>query len=920
MVSEHEPLEKIRVICTRPRKSDEPPHWNEIPAELLNSNEPEAVRRRAERKCEVCGMSLILQGRYVPISELGQGGFGRTFQALDCQFYTSEKSPEQQKIQRVIKQFRSEKFLNSVNLNRAEKAFDREKNILAELEHLQIPTIFEYFKLQAEADIRPNNSQFQSNSSPINNNSYLFFIVQKYVEGQDLNQELITRLKYNNRYLESEVLDILKQILNVLHHIHTRQEPVIHRDIKPANIVHSIKEGKYYLVDFGAVKQIIPVVEQGFSDSETGFVTEGISPPEQLNRKVYPSSDLFSLAITCVMLLTGKLITSDSHSSEDIRIFNIPYNRDKWQKYAQIQPGLTTILSKMLELDPKNRYQSANEVLQELDKLEKKPPFDWQRVTPVLKPFFIGAGALLVLLVLSQILPQSMKCNFQMNCLTRLPEGEGTTGRTTSTSTYTPAPTSTVAADQLISAGNKRIYGSIKLTDNYERLKVEGIRLFDKRQYQQAHDKFQEIRNQAKTIPQQAEQSETVRKKALAALQDPEVVIYHNNAIARLRHERGQPIYTIAVAIPVSDKSKTTFQPGKQILFGVAQAQSKALDQNINLEVVIANDLNSIDQAENVAKKLATLEIKDKNGNSRKILAVIGHYTNPVTCKILALYENVGLPVISATSTLEDFRNRCGASNVFRTTSSTVVEAKSLVGYLRLRNIANPKIAIFFNGKEDYSRDLASQFQLNLGKNSNVVVNDKLFDSNFSAVDAVNNVSNADVFVILPSGITENSDAFKNAIKLLEASQNNNLLKLILGANTLSSSEEYLNAQLLGKLAGKLFIAVDWHPKCSNNDFVENVKNKWAGGEVNQLTASSYEAVQALEEALQKLPSTTAITRENLQQQLRNISLNSDVFKKKTISFDDRGDRNEIKTRILTTPQENGQGFELAPGETCPQN
>lgn len=362
----------MKVYCTRPRRPDEAPHWHEIAVDDLFDHAQSAIA--LDQHCQQCGMPLILKGRYVPIQELGQGGFGRTFLALDREFFDPEK-PLVDQSQRVIKQFRSDRLLLPEQMAQAERAFQREKNILNQLSHAAIPRIYSYFKLQVTAErsidrtfdpsamitLHPEQSQAidHPRDSVINSSSRstdtreFHYLVQEYVQGQDLQKELDDRQQVNTRFTEAEVLVILKQILAVLAYIHTRPEPVIHRDIKPSNIVYSRAKSTYYLIDFGAVRQIIPIVEQGLTRQATHFVTPGFSPPEQYDRQVDFSSDLYALAKTAICLLTGS-----------------PFNQPSWPQAAQVSPQLVQVLDRMSHPYPPQRYQSAHAVQQALQALE----------------------------------------------------------------------------------------------------------------------------------------------------------------------------------------------------------------------------------------------------------------------------------------------------------------------------------------------------------------------------------------------------------------------------------------------------------------------------------------------------------------------------------------------------------------------
>ena len=235
----------MKVYCTRPRQQHEAAHLTEIPDRNLSGS----------HSCEICGMPLILQDRYVPISELGQGGFGYTFLALDLKFGLES--------QRAIKQFRADLLLLPSAIAQAKRAFQREYETLDRLKHDRIPRIYEPFEIQAVPDLRAGVVSNQQ--AP----DYYYF-VQEYIQGADLAR----CLKTDRAFTEVEVRAILHQMLQVLQYIHSQSPPIIHRDIKPSNIIRADDES-FYLIDFGAIKQTLAEVTVGSAQAETIFVTRG---------------------------------------------------------------------------------------------------------------------------------------------------------------------------------------------------------------------------------------------------------------------------------------------------------------------------------------------------------------------------------------------------------------------------------------------------------------------------------------------------------------------------------------------------------------------------------------------------------------------------------------------------------------------
>lgn len=290
-------------------------------------------------------MPLILGGRYLPQKLLGQGGFGTAFLAID------RHSPNQRPC--VVKQFQPAGSLSGKQLAIAQGLFEREAQVLDILgsKHPQIPNFYAFFPLIVENPKTQQEEQF-------------FYLVQEFINGEDLEQEQ----KRRGRFTETEVLEVLYSILDVLSFVHNQD--TIHRDIKPSNIMRT-PEGILYLLDFGAVKQI--TAEATASGRSTGIFTPGYAPPEQMaSALVYPASDLYALAVTCIHLLTGK---------PPEELFDSYNNQWQWHQYApHINEKFRLILDKMLESTPKDRFATAPEVL---GFLEKYMPLGQSRPQPI---------------------------------------------------------------------------------------------------------------------------------------------------------------------------------------------------------------------------------------------------------------------------------------------------------------------------------------------------------------------------------------------------------------------------------------------------------------------------------------------------------------------------------------------------------
>lgn len=261
----------------------------------------------------------IIHGRYRIISFIGQGAFGETYVAEDTQ------SPG---LVCLLKYLRPQMNTPAV-LKIAEERFRLEADVMRRLgnSNQQIPQLYNYF---------------QENQK--------FYLVQEYIEGQNLEQELNTQLKS-----ESQVIEVLRDVLKVLDYL--CQHNVIHRDIKPANLIRRNCDNKIFLIDFGAVKEIgtLSVNAQGQPISTTIAIgTPYYMPREQLEGNPTFASDIHALGITGFVLLTGQI---PRRNQQDEIIWN----------GVQVSPYLKTVLDKMVRSDCRERYERATDVLSDLE-------------------------------------------------------------------------------------------------------------------------------------------------------------------------------------------------------------------------------------------------------------------------------------------------------------------------------------------------------------------------------------------------------------------------------------------------------------------------------------------------------------------------------------------------------------------------
>ena len=263
-----------------------------------------------------CKARLRLGDRYIALRPIGQGGFGRTLLAVNVAASSKPLC--------VIKQ-----FFPAIRADRekASELFRQEGLRLKELgHHAQIPNLLDYLEQDGQQ-----------------------YLIQEFIDGQNLEQELNDR----GTFSELEIRQLLLDLLPVLQFMH--EHKVIHRDIKPANIIRRESDNKLVLVDMGAAKYAT-----GTAIAKTGTVigSAEYTAPEQARGKAVFASDIYSLGATCIHLLT---------QMSPFDLFDGSDDRWIWRYYLDqpVSNSLASVLDRMLQSATKRRYRSAHDVLQD---------------------------------------------------------------------------------------------------------------------------------------------------------------------------------------------------------------------------------------------------------------------------------------------------------------------------------------------------------------------------------------------------------------------------------------------------------------------------------------------------------------------------------------------------------------------------
>jgi ABC-type branched-subunit amino acid transport system substrate-binding protein len=583
-----------------------------------------------QRHCHHCGMHLILDGRYIPFQRIRQGGFGSVFLAYDRRTPTMKRC--------IVKQLQFNTSFTPGQVATATALFHREAEVLESLgEHPRIPRFFAFLEIDAE--------EFSS-AVP----QRMLYLVQEYIEGQDLQRELQDKGKLT----EAEVRQVLQEVLEILDFMHSRN--VIHRDIKPSNIVRDLS-GRLHLIDFGAVKQIISTattIAQLPALGVTGICTPEYAPAEQRQcHAIYPSSDLYALGVTCLHLLSGEHPPS---------LFDFRNHTWLWEKVAiDQQSQFFLVLQRMVKEVPVDRFQSARAALVALNGSNNLGN---------------GVGNNEATIIPLDTRPQQSPSRFSIPVNRRLIAGcLAVAGGLMATGLCTfnlmkPNATGSFGNYSLLKAeGNN--------SPEFQKFKVEGLAAFRQKNYPAAVQNF--------------------RAALTRNPNAPETRIFLNNALVG-----NQPSRTIAVSIPVNEEESN--YRALEMLRGFAHAQ-----QNLNtnskakIKLEIFDDHDKKELAELIAKNLV---------DRSDILGIVGHNSSGVSLAAAEIYNSRQLPFITPMSISSQLTGN-NKPYVFRTNVRGESVAQELASFM-LNKSKKKKAAIFYVPKSPYSEELQAQFSRKL--------------------------------------------------------------------------------------------------------------------------------------------------------------------------------------------------------------
>ena len=262
----------------------------------------------------------ILNGRYEIIRKIGGGGMGAVYLASDNNLGGVLRAVKEM-VQTHIEEEQQEKAIND---------FKRESMILSSLDHVSIPTIYDYFYDEKESR---------------------FYLVMKYISGGDLSSRL--RSAKEGRIDEKTVCEWAVQIIDVLDYLHNQPSTIVYRDLKPSNIMIDGNSARAMLIDFGIARSISQKEEKGV----TAVGTMGYAPPELFSGNVEPRSDIYSLGSTMFHLLTGA-----DPQSNPLLIFDFQKNPRPRQINPQLSDQVERIIMKAVQYNADERFRSAAEM------------------------------------------------------------------------------------------------------------------------------------------------------------------------------------------------------------------------------------------------------------------------------------------------------------------------------------------------------------------------------------------------------------------------------------------------------------------------------------------------------------------------------------------------------------------------------
>jgi eukaryotic-like serine/threonine-protein kinase len=303
----------------------------------------------------------IIGGRYEILLLLGEGGMGAVYKALD------------RDVERTValKLIRPELAANPAILAR----FKQELLTAHQVTHKNVIRIYD----MSESD-------------------GVKFITMEFVEGSDLRRILID----NGKLPTDRAVEIIRQVCLALDAAHTAG--IIHRDLKPQNIMQDAKTGRILVMDFGLARSM---ASEGMTQTGALLGTiEYMSPEQSMGKTLDARSDIFAVGLIFYELLTGNTPYKADTAMASLLRRNQERAIPAAELDATVPKGLSDIVSKCLERDLTHRYQSVQEILNDLDAFQgARPVMASIAPTTIVAPKpaipwkWVGGGALVIVIV-----------------------------------------------------------------------------------------------------------------------------------------------------------------------------------------------------------------------------------------------------------------------------------------------------------------------------------------------------------------------------------------------------------------------------------------------------------------------------------------------------------------------------------------
>ena len=292
----------------------------------------------------------LLKERYKIDRKIGEGGFAETYLGYDNQTGTP-----------CVLKILSWKDVPDWKVI---ELFEREARVLSQMDHPQIPKFIEFFTEDSPPETK-------------------IVLVQEYVPGRNLAQSIAD----GRHYTEKEVIQIGLEVAKILEYLQKFSPPIIHRDIKPSNLLRS-DEGTIHLIDFGAVRDKVLHHQKTEAGGFTVVGTYGFMPFEQFQGQAIPASDIYSLGVTLISLLSHK----EPHEMESTG------SSLNFEPHVNVSSGFKAVLQKMIAHRPEDRYALAEQLRHDLEALlAGEQPLAVQKTAK--RKFFSSGTFVLILLI-----------------------------------------------------------------------------------------------------------------------------------------------------------------------------------------------------------------------------------------------------------------------------------------------------------------------------------------------------------------------------------------------------------------------------------------------------------------------------------------------------------------------------------------